>query len=1254
MSSDVAIDSGEPDSPLSSLSSPSQSSESSSAAVDRVFFGPVRSPEKRFARRAGSAPFRTPVRRSTRLSTARVPLPRFPQHQLGASASREGTPDEDGLQDEPSIVLANRVLSASGNPSPPPSPPLSPQTNSSTYMDVQLLDISNSTQPQSTPTATSSCPLIPVEGVTDPDPPLAVRQSTPTPCGLDAGNTSQPDLITFDSFSASNEDGRPTATEARDQKPPSAQPPTSTVDDLLSMSPHSPPPGTSGAEISDYASMTGASDNATSPQEEMEVADSLIFEVEPSVLSIPTAASSEAKHEDTFAVAVELSEDTNPPLRRSTRPRQSRSSLSQTVGTPSNPPNIAAEGLQETINITAEQSQQDSRQDFQTSPVRKRKLHMVPSLPEVPANSNTVGSPRRLPRVELARRDLGSLSPVSAAVLQQLLPGTSGESVSRSTTPQPQEGDQGGQSRTEPAPTTPPVQAANLIFPEVGPQVDRTTVDIQRPRSPLRPFPPTPFKLDDVARTPARRVPVAQAIAEGTYSAQKLPALFSAPRPTGAPGSPVFKRLGLDDLARSPARRVPVSEGMLPSPQSPGKGKEVVRPASPARPVARERQRGSSVEPRPLLGRKERGASAEPTTRPPALGRRSFFQKPASSDGVPSSSTLARARTTLPFPLVPTQRTHPAIPEADEPESSALHPSSAGDTDVRPKASPLKGASSLRQPSAGAGSKIPRIGAKPYARPKAPGKADTAPSKLPAPKPLHIVNVGSSSSGNSSDEGHGNAPSASKPSRRQALAPPPSEVSNAHGHNRRREPEAAKHAPTTAQPPILFRKVVPGMFNKGENKRNNAAPASSSSTIPEQASAKPLASASPAKAFGPIRARSAANWKRPQPEGQPAPTAALPSPLPPVPATAKSPTPEPAARPVVTEVQVPVGQPSLVEEIDEPPPVPPLLPGPTQTEGSPELFTAGTSAGITEVEGQPARQHRRSTRSKRSQEGAPTSDVFGTVALSSGSSRRPLQHRRKPGPLPSANAGMSALALKALTNANTLKNQQQVAVLKTEVIRKEGVRPDSPTTKVRTALERQREERAQQRNERAQRRARRSAGEDDIQSTGDGRNLGAAEPETDVDASFMSVERDADGVPLRHRRGPGDEEDYETPPRPERPAKRARFDGAEAEAEERELREKRVKWDKGLHTTVFLDDSPPRPKRNKQTAPAQKSCLTAAAKAMQLDMLGNVLNAEMPVGGLVRENVVVKKFVFDDDVEPEVASPAPLKSTRTKAKKSKS
>ena len=47
--------------------------------------------------------------------------------------------------------------------------------------------------------------------------------------------------------------------------------------------------------------------------------------------------------------------------------------------------------------------------------------------------------------------------------------------------------------------------------------------------------------------------------------------------------------------------------------------------------------------------------------------------------------------------------------------------------------------------------------------------------------------------------------------------------------------------------------------------------------------------------------------------------------------------------------------------------------------------------------------------------------------------------------------------------------------------------------------------------------------------------------------------------------------------------------------------------------------------------------------------MGNVLNANVPLLNLVHENVTVKKFVYDDDVEAhEIPKP------KTRSKKSKS
>ena len=118
----------------------------------------------------------------------------------------------------------------------------------------------------------------------------------------------------------------------------------------------------------------------------------------------------------------------------------------------------------------------------------------------------------------------------------------------------------------------------------------------------------------------------------------------------------------------------------------------------------------------------------------------------------------------------------------------------------------------------------------------------------------------------------------------------------------------------------------------------------------------------------------------------------------------------------------------------------------------------------------------------------PTSNASSTFNLrrttrsfrtpvSEGSSR-PLPTRRKPASSQSDDAFsvMSVTALKDLTTTNTARNQQYaIAKLETEVVRKQGVRPESPAVKVRTIVQRQMEK-LKERAERAIRRVRRSDG----------------------------------------------------------------------------------------------------------------------------------------------------------------------------------
>ena len=234
---------------------------------------------------------------------------------------------------------------------------------------------------------------------------------------------------------------------------------------------------------------------------------------------------------------------------------------------------------------------------------------------------------------------------------------------------------------------------------------------------------------------------------------------------------------------------------------------------------------------------------------------------------------------------------------------------------------------------------------------------------------------------------------------------------------------------------------------------------------------------------------------------------------------------------------------------------------------------------------------------------------------------------------------MSAVTLKVLTSTNTVKNQHNLAaILETEVIRKPGNRPGSPGTKVRTIDEKKKLEQGKERRERAERRARRSS-------------------ELQEDSSLTSEDEASlpmgpDGRPQRHRRGPGDEGEYESPERAGRPRTRVRIGEADKPGEEVEA--KTVRWDRGLFTTIYFDDLPLQSRTHERShtpVANTRGALASSAKvevhaypgdnmhanvnvqALRLDSLGNLVNATSPLKDIVRENVSIKKFVYDDDVE---------------------
>ena len=208
---------------------------------------------------------------------------------------------------------------------------------------------------------------------------------------------------------------------------------------------------------------------------------------------------------------------------------------------------------------------------------------------------------------------------------------------------------------------------------------------------------------------------------------------------------------------------------------------------------------------------------------------------------------------------------------------------------------------------------------------------------------------------------------------------------------------------------------------------------------------------------------------------------------------------------------------------------------------------------------------------ERADTSVPVTAPMGAVL--SGPSPALLKKSRKPPTIRTAASSIpgglpaDAASLRQLTNKNTERNQAYAfSVVETQVVLKEGKRPPSPTTRVKTVLEKRKqgEEVGKARGERAARRAERREG---------GSLDGASEASGSAAASETGyIEGDNEGTPAKkHSRGPGEEEDYETPIRR---TKRPRQDsGSESEDAGRGRGKKRVKWDKELQQRFeFVED----------------------------------------------------------------------------------
>ena len=228
--------------------------------------------------------------------------------------------------------------------------------------------------------------------------------------------------------------------------------------------------------------------------------------------------------------------------------------------------------------------------------------------------------------------------------------------------------------------------------------------------------------LEDPTRTPARRVPMRQAMEQGTASTQKLYHLNHLKPSDNALAaslrSPVFTRPGLDDPLRSPAKRIPISEVMA-------SGQKGTNPRygsrSPTRGLSRERS--ASSEPKARSG-KERSTSVEPQQKPMKL---------------PSGPTSSLPPAQLPYPLIKSQssdqhRPTSILEENEGPTVPSDIQSYKAKAPAHPNTSPTK--SNLKQTSNT--SKIPRIGPKPYVRPMVTNKE----SKLPMVKKADTKTLG--------------------------------------------------------------------------------------------------------------------------------------------------------------------------------------------------------------------------------------------------------------------------------------------------------------------------------------------------------------------------------------------------------------------------------------------------------------------------------------------------------------------------------
>lgn len=347
------------------------------------------------------------------------------------------------------------------------------------------------------------------------------------------------------------------------------------------------------------------------------------------------------------------------PLRRSTRPRKS---IAPVLSPRLTPPVVIADPSVARTAIKGKESLRLPDEDINFQEGQEKSPSKA--LPSTPRRSR---SPSKEPF--LFRRELGSLSPASASLLSSL-------AFNNLDIPGQQIG-----SSNWPTIETPQVLSFSAFAPvrevpdDVGTPV-RTDGPKRVPSPQKVESSPHKFRLqshapNDPTNTPARRIPIEQAIAEGQLSPEKAARIG-------------FKAANGNNTAQvvsTPARRVLIPEKHV----TPG--------------------------PKPILSRLESPVKQPATYKDSSVAPRHAFQsvkgkERAVAPAMQESSLLVKKYRTLPFPLIATT-TESHAPPVDK---------------NLPKQDSSSAKSTLK-----VASKIPRISKKPYAR-KVTGRSTRAAS----------------------------------------------------------------------------------------------------------------------------------------------------------------------------------------------------------------------------------------------------------------------------------------------------------------------------------------------------------------------------------------------------------------------------------------------------------------------------------------------------------------------------------------------